>query len=290
MEGNPVNLKDPSGYSPNVDCSEWDWYFKGFCERANGDDNDRSVLDAREQLFYAIATGGYGNYVKNGGAYGNAEGYAWASMLLLHFLNGSGSKVNIYLGSNDPFVNDPFITRATKRYAPQSTNDEADSIMPLLLDFLITDVKPIAKTNGDNFKVGPVKLSGFDHYFNMPGKAFGLEPRAKDRGYWAAFGHVTIDGSFSANGYFHCSSQRYLVTYTANYNIEDRYEWFQGKKTPFPFGIGGENVEVPHEWELSLVNTHRAKMFDFSVSWRESERLSISSDFNSYTSAPWWMW
>ena len=290
VEGNPINLSDHSGHSPHVDCTLWDWYFRSFCERANGNDKDRSVLDAREQLFYAIATGGYGQYWKSGGAYGSAEGYAWAANLLLHFLNGSGSHLNIYLGSNDPFVNDPYITRATKRFATQSIDDEADVIRPLLYDFISNHVKRAATADGNRFQTGPVKLYGSEHYFNRPGKEFGLEPRAYDRGYWAAFGHVTIDGSFSANGYYRCSDNNYLVTYTVNYSIEDRYEWFENKWTPFPFGPGGNTVQIPHEWELSLVADGRAKMFDFTVSWNENERILVASSFTSWTNAPWWTW
>jgi hypothetical protein len=96
-------------------------------------------------------------------------------------------------------VNDPGITRATREFAPPASRDEADLIVPLLHDFLGNYVRPMA-VSGGNFSVGPISLEGSSHYINDPQKKLGLEPRARDQGFWAAFGHVTIDGVFTANG------------------------------------------------------------------------------------------
>jgi RHS repeat-associated protein len=290
-EGDPINREDPSGYSPSVDCTQWDWYFRGLCQVSNGNDTDKSVLDARQKLLTFIAGGGFGKYWLSGGAYNkDARGYAWAATLLAHFLGGSGAKLLIALDANDPFVNDPGIVRATRALGQPASSDEADMIVPLLDDFLGNYLKPIAQASGGSFSAGPVLLYGKDHYINDPSKTLGLEPRARNQGYWAAFGHVTIDGEFSANGYFSCRQGGYLVSYFARYSIDDRYQWFPGKQTPFPFGQNGGTVWIPHEWEISLITAGRAAEFDFTISWGERERLLVAPDFAQYSQASWWMW
>jgi hypothetical protein len=261
------------------------------CNKSNGDDKDSSVLDAREQLFTLIATGGFGKYWSSGGAYSKEQGYAWAATLLAHFLGGSGQPLQILLSATDAFVNDPGITRATREFATPVSSDEADFIVPLLHDFLGNHVKPVAMSSSGDFSVGPVPLAGIDHYFNDPAKNVGLEPRAiNNLGYWAAFGHVTIDGNFSVKGYLSCRLNGYLINYTAQYLIKDKYKWFPGKKTPFPFGPSGGTVWIPHEWEISLRDAGRAAEFDFTISWKEEARLFVTPDFTQYTQAAWWAW
>ena len=60
------------------------------------------------------------------GAYGDSDGYAWAANLLWHFLDGTGTTLQIVLPANDPFINDPGITRATRSFGEPSSKDEAD--------------------------------------------------------------------------------------------------------------------------------------------------------------------
>jgi RHS repeat-associated protein len=282
---NPIKYFDKSGLSPTVDCSNWDWYFKDLCERSNGDDSNSDTLKARETLFYYIAYGGYGRYWILGGS-----GYAQAAAMLFHFLDGGGAPKFISLPSSSPFVNDPGIARATRTYVESSNIDEPEIIIPLLHDFLGNFVKPVAINNDGDFKVESPKIFGLDHYFPRPDKIFGREPRARNPGYWAAFGHVIIDGKFSAKGKKGCIYDGYLISYVADYQIDDRYEWFQGKMTPFPFGMNGELVWIPHEWEISLVAASIAHEYDFTIEWRESERLFVKNDFLSFTTASWWVW
>ncbi len=289
---NPINLADPSGMSPIVDCSQWaNPVLANLCKASNGNDNDKATLDARERLFAAIVYGGTLRGVIGSGWIDPSDlGYVWAAAMLAHFLDGNGSKMSIMFSASDPFVNDPGITRATRNFGEQASRDETDFIVPLLHSFLTKYVQPDADPSGNSFTVGPEELGGKDHYFNDPSKGRGLDPRARSRGFWAAFGHVVIDGTFSAEGKYSCRLGRYLVNYSARYLIKDHYGWYPGVSTPFPFGHGGSTVWIPHEWELSLVQDGRAAEYDYTISWVEKDSLSATSDFSQFTQAHWWDW
>jgi hypothetical protein len=70
--------------------------------------------------------------------------------------------------------------------------------------------------NGDNwFTVGPVGLSGEDHY--VPSEQ---QPRPYSKGFWAAFGHVVVDGIFFADVRPSRTCDGYFVAYTADYRID----------------------------------------------------------------------
>jgi hypothetical protein len=276
-----------------VDCSQWaNPILARLCKASNGNDNDPATLDARENLFTAIAYGGTLRGITGSGWRDpNDIGYLWAAVMLAHFLDGNGSDMNIIFSASDPFVNDPGITRATRTFGePLIQKDEADFIVPLLHSFLTNHVRPIADTSGNSFTVDPVKLFGQDHYFNDPLKERGLEPRPRSEGFWAAFGHVVIDGTFSAEGKYSCRLDGYLIKYSANYLIEDHYGWYQDTWTPFPFGHGGSTVWIPHEWELSLVQARRAAEYNFTISWLERDRFLVAPDFSQYIQAHWWDW
>ena len=275
---NPINLTDHSGLAPWVDCSNWPTYLdlKKLCEQANGDDDDPDVLDAREAIFERITWGGQLLCRKEG------VGYCWASAMLSWFLGASGSDLNITFRSSDAFPQDPGILRTTKQFRePLIPSDEPDFITPLLWAFLLDHVQPVAGQS--NFSVKPVDLQGADYYSDQ-------QPRPYDRGFWAAFGHVSVDGTLSAKGRRSCYPEGYVVRYRADYHIEDNYLWFEGKKTPFDFPGTDARVWIPHEWELSLVRAAppRAQFYHFTISWTEKDRILVGSDFTWYREMPWW--
>jgi RHS repeat-associated protein len=277
---NPIILVDHSGLAPRVDCAPWPWYLNDLCQPANGPDNDVSALRARHAFYRRII---YGSWIRGLGSGG--EGFGWASAMLEHFLYGNGRAKTIVMRADGAFANDPGITRATREFRGPASPDEADRIEPLLPDFLNHYVAPVAQNSNSTFSLRRILLKGKDHYFNRPGKTLGLEPRARDRGFWAAFGHVTIDGSFAADG--RRRTNGYIINYRAGYTIKDRYEWFRGKWTPFDFPQGKGTVWIPHEWALSLVAQGLAREYDFTISWGEEGKL-FTSDFNHYRSAGWW--
>jgi hypothetical protein len=211
-----------------------------------------------------------------------------AARLLGHFLGGSGSPFAIYLSEGSSFVNDPGITRATRAVGPpQNRHDEADEIIPLLTVFAEDFVKPALRAAPTSMRIRNVEVKGEPLYFDDPaftaildGVRLGVEPRAHDEGWWAAFAHVTIDGTFSATGA--CVRNGYVVNYRARYRIEDNYAWFPNKFTPLPLPGRTGDVLVPHEWALSLIAAGRAKSFDFTVQWLEQKKLAFNEDLSVY--------
>ncbi|RLC61624.1 MAG: hypothetical protein DRI48_10530, partial [Chloroflexi bacterium] len=290
---NPINLTDHSGLSPWVDCTNWPTYLglKELCQQANGDDSDPDVLDAREAIFERITWGGQILCRKEG------AGYCWASAMLSWFLGASGSDLDITFRSSDDFPQDPGILRATRGIRDPQTGictaasfgvcgipgcvDEPDRVTPLLWEFLQKHVRPVAAAG--KFRVQPVRVTGIDLYSDEL-------PRPYDRGWWAAFGHVEINGMFSAKGRPSCHPEGYVIRYRADYHIEDNYWWFEGKRTPFNFPGTTATVWIPHEWQLSLVHATppRAQFYHFTISWTERERILVGSDFNWYRPAAWW--
>jgi RHS repeat-associated protein len=283
--GNPVKYTDPSGKSPYVNCSVWPTYagLQNLCRRANGDDKSLDTLDAREQIYYIL---GSGAVLRGSQAAGTEDaGFVWAGVMLLHYLDGKGASLDIRLHPNDPLISDPGITRATKySREPVVRKDEPDYIVPLLWVFLQEYVQPAA--NGSAFfTVNSPLLVGVDYYSDPDPD---MQPRPYNAGLWGAFGHFSINGSFSATGRFSCSLGGYIVNYTANYTIDDRYEWFRGKMTPLPLPGATGKVEVPHDWAVSLRETNRAHEYDYSINWTEKERLLVSSDFTRYRTISIW--
>jgi len=292
-QNNPINLTDRSGLSPWVDCTNWPTYLslQKLCQQANGDDNDPDVLDARERIYERIVIGGY-----VWGSVGG-PGYGWAAAMLNHFLHGGGSEFNITHAERplDSFFQDPGIARAIRGLRDPKTGiattagfcktrvagDEPDCITPLLWAFLQERIRPVAGSG--KFSVKLASLKGADYYSDQ-------EPRAYDTGFWAAFGHVSVDGNFSAEGRQSCHPEGYVIRYRADYRIEDDYCWFEGKKTPFSFPGTSATVWIPHEWAISLTRSTppRANEYKFTISWTESERILVESDFSWYRPMVWW--
>lgn len=207
--------------------------------------------------------------------------------MLEHFLDGNGSARNIQFSIYNEFPHDPGITRATKeKHSAAFPSDEPLSIQPLLHEFVYSHIQAAAGKTSD-FNVGPIFLRGEDYYVPK-----GKQPRPYSTGFWAAFGHVVINGSLSASVHESCTYQGYFAEYSADYRIRDYYEWFPGKLTPFTFPFAPGTVWIPHEWELSLVNASppRAHMYDFSISWTEQEYIFVRDDFSHFRELEWWEW
>jgi hypothetical protein len=189
----------------------------------------------------------------------------------------------------DEFPRDPGITRATKEERPPDPRfgtDEPTYIKPLLHEFVYNHIKS-ASTSGTQFTVGPVFLEGANYY-----EPRDKRPRPYSRGFWAAFGHVAINGTFSADVQLNCTYEGYFAEYMARYRIRDKYEWIPGTLTPFPFPFAPGTVLIPHEWELSLANANppRAHMYPFSISWTEKEHIFVTGDFSHFREVEWWEW
>jgi RHS repeat-associated protein len=282
---NPIQWIDRTGLSPKVACENIPWYLDLFfglrknCEIGNGDDNDSTVLEARERFFRGILRAGDAARLLD-------PGYRWASVMLERFLDGNGALVNIRFSELDAFPQDQGVTRATKENRPALTEDEPETIRPLLSVFVYDYVQPAAKAT-TLFQVGPIGLEGEDFY-SPPGS----EPRPYSKGFWAAFGHVVIDGVFSANGRLRQTCDGYFLEYEANYRIDDRYEWFENMQTPFDFPGGSGTVWIPHQWEISLeqANPPRAMSYDYSISWTEKRYAFLSRDFEQLVDLDWWAW
>jgi len=275
--GNPIRWVDRTGFSPQVNCEDMPTYLnlRTLCELGNGDDNDPAVLDAREQIFRIMVLGGKVYGYKD-------EGYAWAAKTLEHFLDGNGSQLDITFPPFNKFSMDPGIRRAIdQEIGPRAPGDEPATIKPLMQVFIERMQEAVENSN---MIMVSVFLRGEDYYSPK-----GTQPRPYNTGFWAAFGHVSLNGRFSALGYYSCKANGYLIDYSANYNIEDYYDWFPGKKTPFDFPFVAKTVWIPHEWELSLVNSNppHADKYNFTISWNERERIS-TSDFINFRPAGSW--
>ncbi len=273
---NPINFKDLSGYAPsNPDpkCNSWPFYLREKCELAR--DGDRI---ARKEIYQTTV-----DFAVAGGLLDSA--YAWHAVMMGHYLSARGSDLVINLEGDAGFPNDPGITRATREFRrPRFPNDEPGLIIPLLHDLLENHLKPIAEMAGCNiFGVDGVTIRGDKgHYFSEPTD----QPRAYNPGYWAAFGHVIINGTFSAVsevGNASIDGTGYIIEYDAHYFINDSYKWFpeEGKITPVPFP--GGIAWLPHEWADSL-QPDLAKEYNFTVQWKESDTIWVSSSFEEFRS------
>lgn len=112
-----------------------------------------------------------------------------------------------------------------------------------------------------------------------PARVLGIEPRPYDSGYWGAFGHVTIDGTFWASVKFGNTGYGlgYLIDYRATYEIDDTYEWFANKATPIPI-LGSVGAQIPHAWAISLADDGRAAYYDFKITWTETGSVFLTQD------------
>jgi RHS repeat-associated protein len=281
----PLNYSDPTGLAPtNVDCNQISPVLnkmRELCISANGDVNDSTrryyVLTARKQFFHEIA----GLSISASGALG--EGYWWAGILLERFL-ANDSFVNVPLSSNSSFQSDRGILRATKIKLPKSS-DDADEITPLLHVFL----KNVKKSGVCNGTIADLSLSGSEYYMN--GSA-----RPRDIGWWGAFGHVVINATYT-NSRINSTGYGYYISTNVNYTINDNYAWGHKRGTPLPLGgfkfppvwkldgvrkfVG--SVEIPHAWEVSLVDYGWANEFDFKVTWSERLDIIVPPTFNSFS-------
>lgn len=132
--------------------------------------------------------------------------------------------------------------------------------------------------------IGPVQYKGLDFYTRND------RPRPQSSGLYGATGHVAVDGDFKADVQLLYGSCRYLVKFTADYSINDRYEWFLGTVTDFsdPFGTG--DIEVPHKWAIALrdATPPRAHEYYWSVTWRDRGRLLVEPDWSGWRRLKWW--
>jgi hypothetical protein len=272
VEGNPVNMVDPTGLkSTTVDCNKINpvlGNMRDLCKIANGDSEDANtevasaVLDAREEFFREIIKlSNMAGYYK--------DGYWYAALMLEYYLDGVGYAA-INLDSNSSFTRDRGILRATKIKLPQS-GDDALEITPLLHDFL-----GFVKENGI--------CDGIIPYYEVKGKDMyvGGEPRPYAMGWWGAFGHVKIDVNYS-NSYISRIGYGYRISTTASYKIKDNYRWGDKESTPLPLGwFILPYVDIPHEWEESLERDKRSVYYDFDVTWTERMNVVVSDTFNSF--------
>ncbi len=208
---NPIQWRDPSGFSPEiqVNCDNWPNYLggivnlQGLCRRASGDNYDPDVLDAREQIYWAVVAGGYSlSKLGNTPFINGGPGYYASAYMLEYFLLAIASPLNVELVPNTPLydslVQDPGILRATKKYLePYPGLDEPERITPLLHAFLRDYVQPIAN---NQFSIEATSLLGKD--YTDPPRNPDIRPRPWDFGWFGAIGHVYIDGTFSAKPVF----------------------------------------------------------------------------------------
>jgi len=279
---NPIKYTDSSGLQPtDVECDKIMLVeLKNLCKIANMDDKDpqkgEEVLQARETFFRWIVSMSYSWSVMPepwGG-----EGYYYAGKMLGYFLN-SASYVRVDLGSNTRFDDDPGIMRATWKSMPATAADEPMTITPLLYIFLKDYIKP--NIGCDTYQVlSPVSLSVANN------------PRPQTVGWWGAFGHVPfIEATYSNITIMRTYGDvGYVVKTQVKYHVLDKYEWFGGaKKTPLPLGYpnpGGKPpfnyVEIPHEWEDSLVAANRAFEYPFDIYWSDYFQIVLPNDFSQF--------
>lgn len=169
---------------------------------------------------------------------------------------------------------DPGILRATKIKSDATIPaDEPSNITPLLYLYIKNYIVPKLDCNSYHFD-NKVLIS---HEESWGGTT---PPRPIDRGWWGAFGHVEIDAKYSNT--IAIKLFGYLVSTNVEYTIEDKYEWFPNKKTPFGPPLASSTIWIPHEWELSLVPS-KATMFNFSVTWKENLTLQLAKDFAEFS-------
>jgi RHS repeat-associated protein len=266
--GNPVMYTDPSGLSPSANCGNWPASLRKLCQRADYtgpiENTPQDALDARFMIYTGITMA--------------AEtwpqpGYFTASRLLRHYLHGNGSSLK--LNSPGPaFRFDDGILRATLAYRRPSIGalvrpGEAETLDPLLWIF----IKDIQESQVENTSIQRNYSGETDGNY----KPDDNRPRPHGIGWYSAVGHIDIDGRF--NGRFYGSCGEGILSYTATFTIEDDYEWFPNKVTPFPYGI-----TIPHAWALSLEHVNRAHPFTFTLEWTHSDQIYISKDPTMYSS------
>lgn len=280
---NPINFVDPTGLYAQVDCSQI--YLPGlryYCEIGNGDESNRGTIDARWKFFNIIA-----NDAMLLGTVPFYEGYYYAGKMLKKFVNGFSGVYDVQLPRDTTFGKDYGILRATKIKLPpyKDSNgnpiDEPQEIRPLLYVFLQDHVQLALQSCttyllSDDFKVKSRETwSGKD------------SPRPYNTGWWGAFGHVKIDATYS-NTLVLKVSDFYIVRTKVQYNIFDQYAWFYGKSTPFGPPLAASQIDIPHEWEISLVNYDnsygpRANMYYFNVGWSEPLNITLTGDFSEFS-------
>jgi len=300
---NPIRWVDHSGkQSHDPNCDVWpSWINAGYgsiqelCKIADWDDNRGDwdlvnnvpdhVLEAREKIYRTLIRGSAAYYLATGDL-----GYAQTSEMFKHFLDSNGANKHFKLSQIHPFVNDPGITRATRGPASSAKafSDEPEVVVPLLFSFMVSHVRPAVLSESGSQSIGPVPLFGLDHYYPGSERDTGLEPRPHSESWWAAFGHVTIDGTFSAEVKFSCTLDGYLTNYKADYHISDMYTWFEDKNTPLPLpGIPKDAARVPHLWAISLTrsNPRMAQDFEYTIDWSEKNVL-LTQNFYEYKPIP----
>ncbi len=117
-------------------------------------------------------------------------------------------------------------------------------------------------------------------------------PRAWGMGWWGAFGHIVIDGTYT-NILIKKFFNGYIINMNVNYNVDDTYEWFgeEGIDTPLPLGTPNWNfgyslpvnmVKIPHEWEDSLDAAGKAREFFYSITWSKNMEIMTTNDFTYF--------
>ena len=270
---NPVIFVDPAGLSPQVECEKIFFdNMRRLCHLANGADDDPATLEAREWFYWNIVVLSYA-------AGPIDEGYFWAGEMLRNFLINS-SFVEVDLPGDTAFGQDPGILRATKYLLPQKVSDEPATITPLLSVFLnhITE-----EVKCDSYQV----LPDFQAYGAGTYDPQGTFPRAYSKGWWGAFGHVTIDAIYSDVSTKGIDTNNYMVGARVDYKIQDHYGWRRGWFTPLPLGniqgFGVSSVDIPHEWAISLTEAGLASEYNFTVTWAEYLQITVTKDFRNFS-------
>lgn len=278
---NPLRFTDPTGLYAQVECSKINLTaLRRYCEIANGSESNQETIDARWMFFNILA-----NTSMQYGVF--SEGYFYAGKMLKNFVQGFSGVYNVPLRRNSTYGNDYGILRATKielpAYRDKNGNmiDEPDNIRPLLYVFLQDHIQPALQSCttyllADEFTVTSRETWSGQH-----------SPRPYDIGWWGAFGHVEINATYSNTFAINFPNFYYIRTHV-KYNVSDRYAWFRGKSTPFGSPLASGRIEIPHEWEISLVNHdnsygRKANMYNFTIEWSEPLEISLKDDFSEFS-------
>jgi hypothetical protein len=115
------------------------------------------------------------------------------------------------------------------------------------------------------------------------------DPRPKDRGWWGAFGHVVVNANYSDITIRNYSNGYSMIKAQVDYTVDDTYTWYGGEKTtPLPLGdpywndgkLDFYTVDIPHDWEDSLVASGDGIEYDFNIYWSDTLIITVDPTFS----------